>query len=113
MPMTSRTATAKADGTCTVNISPDKSGIQWTVGQTTVETNPFRGTAQCTTRFNGRYVTSSAVLPATAGGSPAINLQAMDVLSFDMVGMTLGDVAVVTIYYTESKWGTDPNADVV
>ena len=113
MATTSRTATAKADGTCTVNISPDKSGIQWTVAQSTVETLPFTGTAQVTTRLDGRYMTSSSVLPATAGGSPAIVLQSMSILSFDLIGMTPGSVAVVTIYYTESVWGSDARADVV
>lgn len=102
-----------ADGTATINISPDKSGIQWTVGQTGVESVPTRTTGTCTTRLNGNYLTSTATLPASAGGQPAINIQATDTLSFLFQGLTQGDSAIVTLYYTETPWGTIPKTDVV
>lgn len=106
-------ATVKADGTCLINISPDKSGIQWTVGQTGVESVPTRATGTVTTRLNGNYLTSTATMPASAGGQPAINMQATDTLSFLFTGLTVGDNAIVTLYYTETPWGTIPKVDVV
>lgn len=42
-----------------------------------------------------------------------MNLQASDTLTFDFAGLTSGDTAIVTIYYTESQWGSIPRADVV
>jgi hypothetical protein len=113
MPATPYTARAKADGTCTVTIQLTKSGVQWVVAQIGAETQPFRSTAQVTMRKNGGYLTSSATLPASSGGNPAILMQGMDTLTFDFVGMTLNDTAVVTLYYVESLWGTIPNGDVV
>lgn len=107
------TARAGAAGTCTVTIRPELSGVQWTIAQIGVETQPARVTAQATTRMNGNYLTSTAVMPSTSSGVPAVNLQASDTLTFDFIGMTSGDTAVVTIYYTESPWGTIPRADVV
>lgn len=113
MTVLSQSASADINGEATVTISPQKSGIQWAVAQSSVETRPYRGTAQCETRFNENFLTSSAVLPATAGGAPAITLQANDNLSFRFTGCTQGDSCVVTIYYTESPWGTIPRVDVV
>lgn len=108
-----KSAQASAAGTATVNISPDKSGIQWAVAQISVECRPSRVTQQVTTRLNGNYYTSSAVLPSVASGSPAQLLQAIDVLSFEFIGCTVGDSCIVTISYTESPWGTIPRVDVV
>lgn len=107
------TAVATAAGTASLTISPDKSGIQWTIAQLGFETQPFRATAQCTVRLNGNYLTSTAVAPASTSGQPAVNLQATDKLTFDFVGMTAGDTAIITAYYNESAWGTIPRADVV
>lgn len=108
-----KSAQAGAAGTATVNISPDKSGIQWAVAQISVECRPSRVTQQVTTRFNGNYYSSSAVLPSVASGAPAQMLQAVDILSFDFIGCTAGDSCIVSIYYTESQWGTMPRVDVV
>lgn len=109
----SSSAQAAADGTATVNISPSKSGIQWAVAQITAECKPSRNTQQVTVRVNGNYYTSSAVLPSTASGAPAQMLQATDTMSFAFSGCTAGDSCIVTIYYTESPWGTTPRVDVV
>lgn len=106
-------AQAKADGTATVSISPDKSGIQWAVAQTSAECKPSRNTQQVTTRLNDNYVTSSSVLPSTASGAPAVTLQATDKLTFDFTGCTQGDSCIVFILYNESQWGTIPRVDVV
>lgn len=113
MAATPYTARANASGACTISISPDKSGIQWTIAQVGVESQPVRTTGTVTTRLNGNYVTSSAVLPTASSGAPAFNLQTNDKLTFDFAGLTSGDTAIVTIYYTESQWGTIPRADVV
>lgn len=113
MTVLTKSASADVNGEAIVSISPEKSGIQWAVAQSSCETRPFRGTAQVTTRFNENYLTSSAVLPSTAGGAPAITLQANDRLSYEFIGCTQGDSCVVTIYYTESQWGTVPRVDVV
>lgn len=107
------TARAGAAGTCTVTIRPELSGVQWTISQIGVESQPARLTGNVTQRLNGNYQTSSSILPSSAGGVPAVNLQASDTLTFDFAGLTSGDTAIVTIYYTESQWGSIPRADVV
>lgn len=113
MAATPFTATAGSDGTCTVTVSPYKAGIQWTVGQTAIESLPTRTGATCITKLNGNLLTSSQVIPATAGGQPAINMQATDIMTFEFAGLTAGDTAKVTVYYNESAWGTPPNASWV
>lgn len=113
MTVLTKSSQAGAAGTATVNISPDKSGIQWAVAQISAECRPSRITQQMTTRFNGNYYSSTSVLPSTASGAPAQTLQAIDVFSFDFVGCTAGDSCVVSLYYTESPWGTVPRVDVV
>lgn len=104
---------AGAAGTATVRISPSKSGIQWAIAQISVECIPARVTQQVTMRKNGNYYTSSAVMPSVASGTPAMLLQATDTLTADFLGCTAGDSCIVTIYYTESQWGTVPRVDVV
>jgi hypothetical protein len=103
------TATAGSDGKASITVSPLLSGIQWTVGQTSVESIPIRTGASCTESLNGNLVTNTQIIPSAASGSPAINLQANDKLTFDFAGLTAGDTAKVTIYYNESEWGTPPN----
>lgn len=113
MTMLSLSATADATGKATVEITPNKSGVQWTVAQIGVETIPVRPAGNATTRLNGRYVTSTAVLPSSAGGQPFINIQPIDKLSIDFVGLTAGDSCIVSVFYNESLWGETPRADVV
>lgn len=78
-----------------------------------VEARPSSTTGQCTTRMNGNYYTSSSFLPNTAGGQPALTLQAQDILSFDFTGLTPGTTGVVTVWYVEAPWGEIPSALVV
>lgn len=113
--MTMGVATASADstGTAVVTITPDKSGVQWTIAQLGVESVPPRGTATATIRLNGRYVTSTIVMPQSAGGQPFINLQYNDQFTVTFSGLTVKDEAIVTYFYNESLWGTIPKADVV
>lgn len=107
------TARANAAGLATVTITPDVAGIQWTVAQVGAETQPVRTTATVVTRMNGAYVTSSAILPSSAGGQPFFNLLHSDQLTMDFAGLTLNDVGVVSVYYKESPAGTVPTGDVV
>jgi len=109
MSSTAFTAQAGSDGTATVTIPPVLSGLQWTISQSSIESIPLRGGASCTTKLNGNMVTTSQVIPATASGAPAINVQAGDVLTYQFAGLTQGDTAKVTIFYNESQWGSPPN----
>jgi hypothetical protein len=104
---------AGAAGTATARISPTKSGIQWAIAQISIECIPSRTTQQVTVRKNGNYYTSSAVLPSVASGTPAMLLQANDMVTADFIGCTAGDSCIVTISYNESPWGTVPRVDVV
>ena len=113
MPSAPFTATANAAGIATVTIPPVLSGLQWTVAQSSVETLPTRSGVTCTTTLNGNLVTSTQVVPSTAGGSPAINVQAGDALVYAFTGLTQGDTAKVTLFYNESAWGTPPRTDWV
>ena len=113
MPILAFSSFAGVGGTTTVRITPNKSGIQWSIAQVGIESVPQRATANATVRVNGRYITSSAILPSSASGTPAINLQYFEEMTVDFVGLTSGDNAVVTVFYTESPWGYTPNVDVV
>lgn len=103
------TATADVNGNATVTIPPVKSGLQWTIAQTSVESFPSRVGASCVASLNGNLVTSTQIIPSAASGPPAFNIQAGDQLAFTFSGLTQGDVAKVTLYYNESAWGTPPN----
>jgi hypothetical protein len=107
------TERANAAGVATVTITPDVAGIQWTVAQVGAETQPVRTTATVVTRLNGAYVTSSAILPSSAGGQPFFNLTHSDKMTMEFAGLTLNDVGVVSVYYKESPDGTVPTGDVV
>jgi hypothetical protein len=109
----SQSAQANAAGQATVHIAVNKSGLQWAVAQMSVEARPQAVNGACTVLFNGNYYTSTATLPSTAGGQPAITLQAQDDLAFQFVGLAPGATGVVTIYYTETAWGEIPNVSVV
>lgn len=113
MPSAPFTAIANASGVAAVTVPPVLSGLQWTVAQSSVESLPTRSGVTCVTTLNGNLVTSTQVVPATAGGTPAINLQAGDTLVYTFAGLTQGDTAKVTLYYNESPWGTPPRTDWV
>lgn len=113
MAMSAFTANATAVTPTIVQVVPNKSGVQWVVAQLGAETVPFRGTASTVVKLNGRYVTSSAVLPSSAGGQPYITLQSKDLLTVEFSGMTAGDQAIVTVFYVETLWGTVPTGEIV
>lgn len=113
MTMAAFTATADVTGVATVFVTPDKAGVQWTIGQLGIETRPNNANVSAIVTFNGRYVTSSSVLPSSASGQPAINLQSVDKVTVQFSGMNVGEQAIVTVFYNESLWGTMPTMDVV
>jgi hypothetical protein len=113
MAKASFTAIAGSTGTATVTVVPNKSGIQWTIGQIGLESIPQNGNASAIVKLNGRYVTSSNVIPASASGVPAVNLEYIDTMTVDFSGLNSGEQAIVNIFYNESLWGTVPNVDVV
>lgn len=113
MTVLSQSAQAGANGAATVTVAVNKSGIQWVVAQMSVEARPASPNGVCTVRMNGNYYTSTATLPATAGGQPALTLQAQDALTFEFSALTPGTTGVVTIWYVETPWGEVPSALVV
>lgn len=109
----SLSATANAAGNAVVTVTPNKSGIQWAIAQMSVESRPQSVNGSCNVTFNGNYYTSTATLPSTAGGQPAITLQSQDKLEFTFAGLTPGATGVVTAYYRETAWGDIPDVSVV
>lgn len=100
------TAIAIAGGTATVDITPVPGGLQWIVWQFTVETIPVRGAAQATVRRNGRYLTSTIVgSSSSAQGPPSLQLAPSDELTCTWVGLTVGDEAILTLFYEETEMG--------
>jgi len=113
MTMLSESANADANGNATVTFSPAKSGIQWAIGQTALESSQDSDSAQAVMRVNGRLYTSAAFLPQAASGQPALMLQNADILTIDFTGLAVGESAIATIWYNESQWGTVPRVDVM
>jgi hypothetical protein len=113
MTILAQSATAKADGTAVVSISPTKSGVQWAIGQIAVESAQASQTAEATVRVNGRLYTSAQFLPMTASGQPALMLQAADIMTVEFTNLTPGDTAEVSCWYNESPWGEIPRVDVM
>lgn len=106
-------AIADATGTAVVTISPAKSGIQWAIGQLSVESVQGSQTGQATVRVNGRLYMSAQFLPMVASGTPALMLQGPDISLVTFTGLTPGDVGEVAFWYNESPWGTVPNVQVM
>lgn len=113
MTVQSFSAFAGAAGTATVRITPNKAGIQWSIAQLSADSSPSRPAGNATVKLNGRYVTSTASLPASSSGQPAILLQYFDEMTVDFVGLTVKDNAIVTVFYDETPWGALPQVDVV
>lgn len=102
------TIVATGATTAQTRIQHNKTGRAWTISQVSVETLPFRGTAQATVRLNGRYVTSTAVTPSAAQGPPFHTLESGDLLTVDWVGVVAGDSVLTNLYYVESASGIPP-----
>lgn len=113
MPDFVASARAASNGTATVEIQQTKSGLVWVVSQMAVESQPVRNTAKCTVKRNGQLMTTTAIVPATAGGNPFYRLNAGDILSFFFENLTSGDTARAIISYEESQWGQANTGAVV
>lgn len=103
-----QTATADSSGNCTLTFDGTAipSGMQWIIAQITIETIPVRGSARCTVRRNGRYITSSIVgSGSSAQGPPYLLLNGTDTLSASWVGMQQGDECVLLLLYEQVPWG--------
>lgn len=103
------TAIAGAAGTAQVRIQHGRSGLQWVVSQISVQSIPLRTGATVTVNLNGQYWTSTSVLPATASGQPFITLNASDLLTADFAFLTVGDSAILNLFYVETHWGNADN----
>lgn len=99
------------NGTVTVQCNHNKQNIQWIVWQLSVESsNPNSEGEVRAVRRNGRLITSSFIIPASAQGPPAISLDGNDNLEFDFVGMNAGEEAIVTLFFQEIQVGQVPPA---
>jgi hypothetical protein len=113
MTILSQSATAGANGQAVVTITPGKSGIQWAIGQMSVESSQGSQTGQVFIRVNGKLYTSASFLPMAASGQPALLLQGADIMTATFTGLTAGDSGIVNCWYNESLWGTVPKVDVM
>lgn len=109
MPLLPATAVANAGGIAQVRIQHSRSGIQWVVSQMSVQSQPLRSGAAVTINLNGQFVTNSPFLPQTASGQPFITLNASDLITADFSFLTLGDVAILNLFYVETHWGNAEN----
>lgn len=96
---------AAADGTATVHIQHNKSGIVWVVSQLSVQDVPSSSVGQCTVKRNGQLMTTTSIVPATAGGQPFYRLNAGDDLECAFTNLTPSANAIVTASYSETQWG--------
>lgn len=106
---------AKADGTCqaVVNDGPPK-GLVWVIAQISIETTVFRAGATAVIRRDGRFVANSSLASSdTAYGPPPIMQNHNGAVTCDWAGLTVGDQAIMTIFYDEQDNGAKPNPDFV
>lgn len=113
MPDFAASARAVTGGTAVVRIQHNRSGIVWVVSQIAVESIPARPAANATIRRNGRYITSTATLPASAQGQPFYQLNASDLIEVSFANLGVGDNAIVSLLYTEDIWGVRQTGEVV
>lgn len=104
---------ANALGIATINVQHNKSGIIWVVSQISVESSPVRPAANVAVTRNGRPMTTTAVVPATASGQPFYRLNASDILTLTYRNLTSGDTAIATISYSETLWGQFNDGSVI
>ncbi len=106
---TFREVVTALNGTVTVACNHNKQNIQWIVWQMSVESSVVNSQAQIlSVRRNGRLLTSSFVVPASAQGPPAILLDGSDNLEIDFIGMNTGDEGIVTLFFQEIQVGQLP-----
>lgn len=105
---------ADASGNATVTIQHNRSGIVWVVSQIAVEKSPDTpSAARAIIRRNGRYLTSTSIVPASAQGQPFYALNAPDTLEIEFSNLSVGDTGVVTVSYQETLWGETVAGTVV
>lgn len=109
MTMLATSGIVSANGIVDVTIPAIQSGLQWAVGQMSLESANKSPNGQAEVRVNGRLYTSAQFLPMTASGVPALLLQSGEVCVVHFFGMLAGDTGEVAIWYAESHWGTIPN----
>lgn len=89
----------------------NKQNIEWVVWQISCESS--RGNVSLaqvdSIRRNGRFLTSSYILPAAAQGPPAIVLGGNDNLEVAFSGLVTGEQVVVTLFYQEIQAGQIPS----
>jgi hypothetical protein len=109
------TATADATGIATAVVQPGPpSTLTWVIAQISIETDPFRAGAAATITRNGRLVTSSSIASAdTAYGPPAVAMNSGDNISCTWAGLQAGDVALMTIWFSEQPYGAAPDPNIV
>lgn len=106
---TFREIVTSGNGTVTVACNHNKQNIQWIVWQMSVESSDPNTEGEIrAVRRNGRLLTSSFIIPASAQGPPAIILDGNDNLTVDFVGMSSGEEAIVTLYFQEIQVGQLP-----
>lgn len=93
-------ATVKADGTATFEISPTTT-LAWLVSQVTVELAAAPVGATCALRLDGFLVTAMIATGDAAGGDPPILLHPGQTLSVLWTGCTPGTIGSVFVAYDE------------
>jgi hypothetical protein len=106
-------ARAGSDGTATVTVQQNLAGLVWVVSQISVTSEPLRAAANCTVRRNGQLMTTTSIVPATAGGQPFYRLNSGDTLTFEFTNLTANDIARATVSYSESQWGEYNDGSVI
>lgn len=92
-------ATVKADGTATFEISPT-STFAWSVSQVTTELAAPVG-AVSALRLDGFLVTALIATGDAAGGDPPILVQPGQTLSVEWTGATPGTIGKIFVVYDE------------
>lgn len=109
-----RGVVAPGNSTVTVQCNHNKQNVQWIVWQMSVESSDTSTEGEVrSVRRNGRLLTSSFIIPASAQGPPAISLDGSDNLEVEFVGMSVGEEAIVTLFFMEVQVGTPPSAYAV
>ncbi len=101
---------AAGSSTALVRCNHNKQNIRWVVWQLSVEVSVSNSQAQVdSVRRNGRLITSSFIVPASAQGPPAIVMDGSDNLEVLFTGMNPGETAIVTLFYEEVIIGQLPS----
>ena len=94
------TATVKADGTATFEISPTTT-LAWLVTQVSTELDAAPVGATCSLRQDGFLVSAMIATGDAAGGDPPILVQPGQTLSVEWLGCTPGTIGSIFVVYDE------------